>query len=65
MKDKFSIYSPTYQKPREHDSSITFKKSPVKFAVYEPDARTKEPPKASNYQPFSPQGLDNVRKLPS
>ena len=34
MKDKFSIYSPTYQKPREQESSIAFKKSPIKFAVY-------------------------------
>ena len=65
MKDKFSIYSPTYQKPREQDSSITFKKSPNKYAVYEPDSKCKESPKTSNYQPFSPPGSDSIRKLPN
>lgn len=34
MKDKFSIFSPTPARTDPLESSIAFKKSPNKFAVY-------------------------------
>ena len=64
MKDKFSIYSPTYQRSREEDNSLTFKKSPIKFAVYEPDSKNKESHKTNSYQPISPPASEPLRKLP-
>lgn len=63
MKDKFSIFSPQASKADPLESSINFKKSPNKFAVYEPSGRGKDLTKSSAYQSFSTTNLDNIKKL--
>lgn len=64
MKEKFSIFSPTSSKSEALETSINFKKSPIKFAVYEPDLRSKDAPKYNGYQSLSTTNLDHLKKLP-
>ena len=42
MKDKFSIFSPPASKTSNDPSAINFKKSPQKFALYEPYLKPRE-----------------------
>lgn len=46
------------------ETSINFKKSPNKFAVYEPDNKIKETPKYIVHQSLSSTNLEGVRRLP-
>lgn len=64
MKEKFSIFSPNSGKTDTLESSINFKKSPIKFAVYEPNNKPKDLPKYSPYQSISSTNLDQLKKLP-
>lgn len=62
MKDKFSIFSPQASKV-DLESLINFKKSPTKFAIYEPSGKPKDLTKSREYQPYSANNLDNIKKL--
>jgi hypothetical protein len=65
MKEKFSIFSPTSSKnDTAIQSSINFKKSPNKFAVYEPTNRAKEYIKNGGHQSLSTANLDHLKRLP-
>lgn len=65
MKEKFSIFSPTASKTEALETSINFKKSPNKFAVYEPNNKPKEFPKHGGYQSLSYTNLDHLKRLPN
>lgn len=63
MKEKFTIFSPNSSKNNQLEASINFKKSPNKFAVYEPESKPKETPRYTGYQSFSSTNLDQVKKI--
>ena len=65
MKDKFSIFSPTYSRGGQGEAGINFKKSPNKFAVYEPNGKGRGEGKGNSYQSLSSTNLDHLRKIPS
>lgn len=65
MKDKFSIFSPPAARNEASDQGINFKKSPNKFAVYEPPTKTKDYHKLTPNHSFSATNLDNMKKIPS
>lgn len=64
MAEKFSIFANTFNKADPLQSSINFKKSPNKFAVYEPNHRVKEFPKYNPYQSASTTNLQQLKRLP-
>jgi hypothetical protein len=65
MKEKFSIFSSPPNRSEPSESSINFKKSPNKFAVYEQLGKPKETGKGNAFHAVSATNLDNLRKLPN
>ena len=65
MKEKFSIFSPSYQRGGQEEEGINFKKSPNKFAVYEPNPKQRGEGKVNSYQSFSSTHIEPVRKIPT
>lgn len=65
MKDKYSVFSPPAARSEAFEQGINFKKSPNKFAVYEPLTKAKDQPKFPGNQSVSSNVLDNMRKIPN
>ena len=65
MCEKFSIFAPSVIPIENVEQNINFKKSPHKFAVYEPFVKTRDPPKFLQKNTLTPPNIDNMKKIPS
>lgn len=65
MSEKFSIFAPSTSPVENADQNINFKKSPNKFAVYEPFVKPRDPPKFLQKNTAVPPNLDNMKKISS